>query len=185
VTSPLVLQVFLTFLRIGLISFGGVVGVLPVLEKMVVVDHAWLTHDAFYESYVLAQFVPGPNVALCPLIGYRIAGWPGFAAGFAGIYTPPLAIMGVTFALYRRYRGHPAVKRAERSLRPLVLGLLASSAVRIYWAQSATTSPSAVALRVVGAVIVLAAFAALRRKLLHPLLVIVLAGGAWWAAAFL
>jgi chromate transporter len=175
-------QIFRAFFTIGFISFGGVVGVLPVLEKMVVVDHQWLTHDAFMSSYVLAQFVPGPNVALCPMLGYRIAGWPGFAAGLLGIYSPPLLLMSATHALHRRFRERAWMKRGERALRPLILGLLLSSAAQIGWAQSSTAAAHPWLLRGVALGVIAAGYAVLLQRKAHPLWVI-LASGAAWAAA--
>jgi chromate transporter len=179
VNAAVPIQIFLTFLKISFISFGGVVGVLPVLERMVVVDHQWMTHEAFIQSYVLAQFAPGPNVALCPLLGYRIAGWPGFAAGFFGIFGPPLLIMGVAYVVYHRYRDVALVKRVERSLRPLVLGLVASSGAQIWWAQTSATGHAAWVTRGLAFALTVGGYLLLRQKRVQSLLLIVAVGIIW------
>ncbi|NUM89597.1 MAG: chromate transporter, partial [Bdellovibrionales bacterium] len=62
------LDIFLVFFRLSLLSFGGVFGVLPELERMVVVEQGWLTSEKFLQAYVVGQFVPGPNMAMCPLV---------------------------------------------------------------------------------------------------------------------
>jgi chromate transporter len=181
-SQELPFQIFVTFLKISFISFGGVISVLPELERMIVTEHHWLSHDAFMQSYVLAQFVPGPNVALCPMLGYRIAGWSGFAAGFLGIYTAPLLIMGTAFVVYRRVRTVESVRRVERALRPLILGLLMSSGAHIFWLQSrGSGGGSAWASRGVALALTATGFLVLLRKRLDPLVVIFASGAVWWA----
>ncbi len=128
----------MVFLKLSLISFGGVFGVLPELERDIVTKFHWLTHDQFIQTFVLAQVVPGPNMVMCPMIGYRIAGLSGFIAGFFGIYSMPLVIMGGAFYFYHRYRNLAFVRKLELGLRPLVLGLIASSAIQLWWEQSST-----------------------------------------------
>ncbi len=129
-------EIFFVFFKISLLSFGGVFGVLPELERMVVDQHGWLTHEAFIQSYVIGQFVPGPTMAMCPLIGYWVDGWSGFFAGFLGIYTAPLILMSLVYFFYKKLRKIDSVRRVEFSLRPLVFGLTLASLIRLWWSQS-------------------------------------------------
>jgi chromate transporter len=121
------LQLFWIFLRIGLISFGGTFGLLPALQAILVDQHHWLTADQFVQSYVVGSFVPGPNMAMTSLLGYRIAGVPGAIACALGIYAGPIAVMGMGCAYYYRNRGKAWVRRTEIALRPLVFALIFSS----------------------------------------------------------
>lgn len=132
----LVLDIFWVFFKIGFLSFGGVFGVLPELERMIVIEHGWMSHDQFIQSYVMGQFVPGPNMAMCPLIGYWVAGWMGLVAGFVGIYLSPTLIMIGTYLTYSNYREHQWMKKFEISVRPVIIGLLASSTLNIWWFQT-------------------------------------------------
>lgn len=170
------LEIFLVFLRISLLSFGGVFGVLPELERMVVVEQGWLTSEKFLQAYVIGQFVPGPNMAMCPLIGWWIHGWEGFAAAFAGIYSGPMAVMTVAYALYHRNRGIAWVQKMERGVRPVVLGLLGSSVLRVWWLQTTEESPL---WRVLGALLVAGGFVLVKNGRVSGLTVIVLAGVVW------
>ena len=185
-TDLLTLKIFLAFFRLSLISFGGLFGLLPEMERVLVAQHHWLTHEEFMQSYVMAQFVPGPNMVMCSMIGYKIHGWLGFVAGLVGIYLAPLAMMGVAFVLYHRFRNVTLVRRAELALRPLVFGLLASSAVQLWWAQSQTLVGST-ALSVPFAILLtVGGLFALRRKLLGPTqLLLVLGAGCWGLNAVL
>lgn len=108
---------------------------LPELERMVVFEHQWISSEKFVHAYVIGQFLPGPNMAMCPIVGYWVNGLPGFFAAFAGIYIPPLIMMTLGFWLYGRGRKHEAVRRAEKSIRPVILGLLLASGFRLWWVQ--------------------------------------------------
>jgi chromate transporter len=158
------LQIFWSFFKISFISFGGVFGVLPELEKTIVSEHAWLTHDQFIQSYVTAQFMPGPNMVMCPLIGFQINGISGFLAGFLAVFLAPTLIMGLGFWAYSRYRSKNCVRKIELSLRPLVIGLLSSSALRLWWEQSRSFLPSAFVSSVVIAVVTLGSLALLKSQ---------------------
>ena len=128
------LEIFWIFFRISFLSFGGVFGVLPELERLIVHEKNWMSSQQFIQSYILGQFVPGPNMAMCPLIGYWVNGWGGFVAGFLGIYLPPLLIMAGAFSLYQRSKHISWVGRTERAWRPVVLGLTLASALKLWWA---------------------------------------------------
>ena len=143
--NSLSLKIFGVFFKLSLISFGGVAGVLPELERILVNEMHWITHDQFIQSYTLAQFVPGPNMVMCPMIGYQINGVSGFLAGFIGIYLAPLLIMGAFFRFYQKYQNIESVKRIELALRPLVLGLLSSTAIQLWWAQAKLLNASSLA----------------------------------------
>lgn len=166
-------------MRISLLSFGGVFGVLPELERMVVQEHGWLTHEKFLQAYVIGQMVPGPNMAMCSMIGYWVHGWRGFLAAFAGIYTGPMIMMSAGYAIYHRHREREWVRRIERAVRPLILGLLASAAIRVFWLQTS----SAVAewmVRGMGLGLVIGCWFVFKKKWVGPFVLIFLAGLVWF-----
>jgi chromate transporter len=140
------LALYRAFLGLGLISFGGVFAILPDMQRLVVDQHGWLTRDEFVQAFAVGQVVPGPNMAMCALIGWKVAGLPGAVAAFLGIYTGPVAVMGVAYATYHRARNVDWVRRIELAFRPVVLGLLAASGLGLlrvaaggHWAVAALT----------------------------------------------
>lgn len=185
-------QIFWVFFRINILAFGGVFGVLPELERMVVLEHGWISHDRFIQSYVLASFVPGPNMAMCPLIGFWVAGWPGWVAGFLGIYTGPFLVMGLAFLVYQRYRSLLWVRRVEVALRPLVLGLMSSSVVQYGWSQSAGFTSAGLkggeglalaprlAVHACGLTLTAIGIFLYRRKRVGPMTTVFATGAVWW-----
>jgi len=126
------LGLFWVFFRLGLVSFGGVFSVLPELQRALV-DGGLVTPEGFVQAFVLGQVVPGPNMAMCTVIGWHVAGPAGAVAAFLGIYSGPVAMMGVAYAVYHRWRAVTWVRRLELAMRPVVLGLLAASAASLMW----------------------------------------------------
>jgi chromate transporter len=131
------LALFWIFFRIGLVSFGGVFSVLPELQRALV-DDGLITQEGFLRAFVLGQVVPGPNMAMCTVIGWHVAGLAGAVVAFVGIYSGPVAIMGAAYAGYHRWRNVTWVRRLELAMRPVVLGLLAASAASLMWTAAGT-----------------------------------------------
>jgi chromate transporter len=126
------LALFWIFFRLGLVSFGSVFAVLPELQRALV-DQGFVTPEGFLQAFVLGQAVPGPNMAMCSVIGWHVAGLAGAVVAFVGIYSGPVAIMGAAYAVYHRWRNVTWVRRLELAMRPVVLGLLTASAASLLW----------------------------------------------------
>lgn len=96
---PRLLEVFLTFLRLGCSSFGGPVAHLAYFEREFVARRKWLDHDTFGECIALTQLLPGPGSSQTGmLIGWLSAGPLGAFAAWAG-FTLPSAVLMAAFAL--------------------------------------------------------------------------------------
>jgi chromate transporter len=138
------LGLFWIFFRLGLVSFGGVFSVLPELQRALV-DGGLITPEGFVQAFVLGQVVPGPNMAMCTVIGWHVAGPAGALVAFLGIYSGPVAMMGAAYAGYHRWRAVTWVRRLELAMRPVVLGLLAASAASLMWTAAGTRQVLAIA----------------------------------------
>lgn len=123
----ILLDLFLTFAYLALISFGGPMTVIPEMERMVVA-HGWMSHQAFVEAFALAQLAPGPNMLHVFLIGYQVAGLPGALAAGLGTFGPTsLLLAGVAWLVGKPH--HPAwLDRFHAALGPVTIGLMAASA---------------------------------------------------------
>jgi chromate transporter len=173
------LELFWIFFRLSLVSFGGVFGLLPEFQKILVDQHHWLTSDQFMQSFVVGQLVPGPNMAMCALIGYRVAGPLGALSSTVGIYSGPILVMGSSCALYYRHREKLWVQRIERALRPLVLALILSSTLQLIHLQF--TGPWI--LQAAGLAIALPLTLLNWKKKIGPLATIFLTGSLWLLAS--
>jgi chromate transporter len=94
---------FLNWFWIGLQSFGGGAATLTLVRQAAVDRYGWLTAEEFTYSWALVQMEPGINLlALTILIGRQVAGWPGIAAGLAGLLLPSAAVTIALTAGYAR-----------------------------------------------------------------------------------
>jgi phosphate transport system substrate-binding protein len=120
-------DLFLTFAYLALVSVGGGVTILPEMERQVV-SHQWLTHQDFVEIFALSQLAPGPNMLLVFLIGYRIASFPGAIAAGLGMFTPTSCLLAGLAHFTKE--GHPPkwVAQFHTALIPITVGLLAAAA---------------------------------------------------------
>src|SRR3989454_10356407 len=101
---------FLTFSRITLSGFGGV---MFWARRRLVEQERWLTEQEFVELLTLGQLLPGPpGLNLTVMVGYRFGGWTGAAAAGAGFLGwPCLGVIGIG-VLYQQYGALPQVQRA-------------------------------------------------------------------------
>ena len=103
-----VLEVFTTFLRLGLTSFGGPVAHLGYFREEIVRRRKWLNDDAYADLVALCQFMPGPASSQVGLgLGLLRAGPLGAAAAWAA-FTLPSAVALTFFALGLAQFGDPA-----------------------------------------------------------------------------
>ena len=83
------LQLFLSFLQIGLFSFGGGYAAMPLIQGQVVTAHGWLSMSEFTDLITISQMTPGPiAINSATFVGTRIAGMPGALAATAGCVLP-------------------------------------------------------------------------------------------------
>lgn len=90
----ILIDLFLTFFKIGLVSFGGGYAMIPVIEAEVVSKHDWMTTQEFTDVIAVASMSPGPiatNSAI--FIGYNTAGLPGAIFSTIGSVLPSLIII--------------------------------------------------------------------------------------------
>jgi len=123
-------QLFFLFASASLLAFGGAIGMLPSISDAVVNTFHWLDTESVMRSYVLGQFMPGPNMVMATLVGYQVAGFKGATASTIGMYLAPIALTSVVTQIYYRHRSKSYVRRIEIALRPLALGLVLAATLR-------------------------------------------------------
>ena len=88
------LELFLTFAKIGLFTIGGGYAMLAIIEDTVVSQKKWMTHEEMMELLVIAESTPGPIAINCATyVGYRTHGILGAAAATLGMVTPSFVII--------------------------------------------------------------------------------------------
>jgi chromate transporter len=120
-------EVFLTFARIGLSGFGGV---LFWMRRVLIQEKRWVTDEQMLEGLAIGQILPGPNVYnLSFMLGHRWFGLRGAFAAVGGLLAAPLVILVTLGLLYKAYSGVAILQHALRGMAAVAAGLLLASAV--------------------------------------------------------
>jgi chromate transporter len=126
---PTRMALFLTFLKIGAVGFGGVG---PWARHVVVEERRWLTDREYAELLAFCQVLPGPNVGnVSVMIGDRFHGTVGSVACLVGLMTGPFAILFVVGLLYDRLAEVPAIQGAITGVAAAAAGLFIGMALRM------------------------------------------------------
>ena len=90
----MLLELFLTFMKIGMFAFGGGYAMISVVENACVEDKHWITHDDMMNITVIAESTPGPIAINCAtFVGYKKQGLIGAAVATAGMILPSFLII--------------------------------------------------------------------------------------------
>ena len=86
--------IFVSFLKIGMFTFGGGYAMLPLIERELITKRKWIEQKEFLDLLTLAQSVPGPiAVNTAVFVGYKVRGLRGAAAALLGTVTPSFVII--------------------------------------------------------------------------------------------
>ena len=90
----LLLDLFLSFAKIGLFTFGGGYAMIALIENICVEKKRWITHDEMMNVTVIAESTPGPIAINCAtFVGYKQKGLPGAVAATVGMVLPSFCII--------------------------------------------------------------------------------------------
>ena len=89
-------ELFLTFVKIGLFTFGGGYAMISVIEHICVEDKQWISHDDMMNITVIAESTPGPVAINCAtFVGYKKKGIGGAIVATLGMLIPSFTIIFV------------------------------------------------------------------------------------------
>ena len=90
----ILLDLFLTFAKVGLFTFGGGYAMIAIIENNCVERKKWITHDEMMDITVIAESTPGPIAINCATYtGYKTAGIPGAVTATLGMIVPSFAVI--------------------------------------------------------------------------------------------
>ena len=127
----LLLTLSAIFLRMGSVTFGGGLVMVPLIESEVVNNHHWLTHQEFADATALGQITPGPVLITATFVGYRVAGTLGALVATISIFLPAFLMTIAAGSSLRRFRNNQQVQSFLKGIAPAVVGLLVAAALSI------------------------------------------------------
>lgn len=126
------LQLFWSFLQIGLFSFGGGYAAIPLIEDIIVNTNGWLTTAEFTDLITISQMTPGPiSVNSATFVGLNIAGFWGAFFATLGNLVPSFFIVTLVAWLYMRYQAISTLQDVLKVLQPAVIAMIAAAGVSL------------------------------------------------------
>jgi chromate transporter len=130
--TPTLGGLFLSFLKIGTVGFGGGLAVIAQIRTLAVQQRRWLTDQDFASGFALAQTLPGTAAGnTATYVGLRLRGWRGAGVAIAGFILPSMLMMIVLAILYRHLRDLPDTDYLFHGLNAAVVALIIVTAWRM------------------------------------------------------
>ena len=120
----LLLELAITFAKIGLFTFGGGYAMISVIEHSCVEQKNWITHEDMMNMTVIAESTPGPIAINCStFVGYKQAGIPGALLATFGVVLPSFVIIYLISMFLNNFLEIPLVMHAFQGIK-IAVGLL-------------------------------------------------------------
>lgn len=170
----MILQLFLSFIKVGLFSVGGGYAAIPLIQNQIVDVHGLMTLEEFTDLITIAEMTPGPiSINSATFVGTKLAGIPGAIICTLGCILPAFFICLLLAYFYYKYRQLNGVQKVLSALRPAVVALIASAGLSILLLGIFGDSPVTFEnLRIVECVLFLSGFFLLRKYHLNAIQII-------------
>lgn len=125
-------QLYWAFLRIGGLTFGGGLTMLPMLKYELVEKKNWISEDELLDCYAIGQCTPGIiAVNTATFVGYRKCGVAGSIASTAGMVTPSLVIITLLAAFLENFMDNMWLQHALMGVRGIVCALMLNTVINL------------------------------------------------------
>ncbi len=128
----LLLDLFLTFSKIGLFTFGGGYAMIPLIENVCVTKKEWITHEEMMEITVVAESTPGPIAINCATyVGSKKKGFWGTVMATLGVTLPSFFIILMISFFIDRFLEIKWVASAFKGIKIAVGLLILDAAIKM------------------------------------------------------
>ena len=128
----LLAQLFLTFAKVGVMTFGGGYAMLPILQREVVEKKGWASDEELTDYFAVGQCTPGViAVNTATFIGYKLTGIPGGIIATLGVVFPSIVIITLIAACLSNFADIPMVQHALGGVNAAVVALIAASVIKL------------------------------------------------------
>lgn len=125
-------QLFITFAKIGGMTFGGGYAMLPFLQREIVEKNKWATEEEIMDYFAIGQCTPGViAVNTATFIGYKLAGVLGGIFATLGVIFPSLVIITIIAAFIRNFVDIEAVQHAMNGIQICVCALILDATIKL------------------------------------------------------
>lgn len=177
------LELFFTFFKIGLFTFGGGYAMLPLIMSEVQTN-GWLTQSELVDFIAVSESTPGPfAINIATYVGSETGGFFGSVFATLGVVLPSFIVILIVAQCYEKFKENRVVKGVLSGLRPAAIGLIGSAVLTAAATVFIPAEPAPI-LEVItsydficGAVIFAICLPLIlnKKKKIHPIIVIALA----------
>ena len=130
---PILLDLFLTFAKVGVMTFGGGYAMLPILQREVVENKGWATEEELMDYFAIGQCTPGIiAVNTATFIGQKYKGTLGALCTTIGVVFPSVVIISLLASVIETFSHLAWVQHAFGGIRICVCVLIANAVVKLY-----------------------------------------------------
>lgn len=128
----LILNLFFSFIKVGLFSVGGGYAAIPLIQDQIVNVHSLMTLEEFTDLITIAEMTPGPiSINSSTFVGMRLSGPFGAIICTLGCIIPSFVICLTLAHFYYKYRSFAGLQKVLGALRPAVVALIGSAGLSI------------------------------------------------------
>lgn len=122
----ILMDMFITFFKIGAFTLGGGYAMLPIIQKEVVKKKKWIGETEFLDMVAISQSAPGPlAVNISAFVGQKMKGLMGLITSTLGAILPSFIIIILVASVFLGIENSPVVQRVFQGIRPAVVALIA------------------------------------------------------------
>lgn len=167
------LNIFLSFIKIGALAFGGAYAAIPLVEKEVVTNLHWMTYDEFSNLLAIDEATPGPIIVnAASFIGMKVGGVPGAIVATLGSIIPAFIIATILIIVYNKYHKLSWLQSIIASLKCMAIALIFSTfisiAINTIFIESNISFES---INIIGLILIGISFFLINKKKISPILV--------------
>ena len=127
----ILLSLFWEFLKIGLFTFGGAYGAIPLIRQAVL-SQGWMTEEMFTNIIAVSESTPGPiMVNSATYIGASQAGIFGAAVATLGVILPSFVVILLIAWFFAKAVKHPTVQAVLKGIKPCVMGVILATGISL------------------------------------------------------
>lgn len=128
----ILLNLFLTFFKIGLFTFGGGYAMIPLIQEEVILN-GWLTNEEILNFIAVAESTPGPvAINMATFIGSSQGGILGAIMATLGVVLPSFIIILIIASLVKSLLKFAGVNAFLKGVRPVVTGLIIGTGLTMF-----------------------------------------------------
>ncbi|MGL6023793.1 MAG: chromate transporter [Cetobacterium sp.] len=125
-------QIFITFFKIGLFTFGGGYAMIPLIEREMISEKKWIDKDELLEIISISQMTPGPiAINAATFIGKKRLGILGAISATLGVIAPSLIIITLISSFFAQSFLNPTMQKLFIGLRAGIAALILSSVIKL------------------------------------------------------